>query len=78
MNKLILGIIIGLAVASLLVVGYYTFDYYTSHAYSKGVNDGVLSLVKLQTTSGDVYFLNQSGAITFNNIQEICKGVGGK
>ena len=76
MNKLIIGIIIGLAVASLFVVGYYTFDYYTSHAYSKGVNDGVLSLASTQTKTGNVYFLNQSGGITFNNIQEICKGVG--
>jgi len=59
-----------------MVAGYYTFDYYTSHAYSKGVNDGVLSLASEQTKTGNVYFLNQSGAITFNNIQEICKGVG--
>jgi len=76
MNKLIIGIIIGLAVAGLLVAGYYGFTYYTSQAYSKGVNFGILSLASEQTKTGNVYFLNQSGAITFNNIQEICKGVG--
>lgn len=75
MNKLIIGIIIGLALTSLLVAGYYGFNYYNLKAYNQGVQVGIYNLALEQTKTDNVYFLNSTNGINFKNLNQICNEI---
>jgi hypothetical protein len=78
MNKQIIwGIIIGITITCLIVAGYSFYQSKNKLAFQQGSDSGIYNLISDQSKSGRVFFLNESGGVTYENIctlaGKVCK-----